>query len=74
MGASEFEVFLHLFAILREGPVLGVVVGIGHGDHQRFMWPGFGVARLVASTKVKVMVFPSGDRLACIRGWLPAPQ
>ena len=41
--------------------------------HGESVWPAPG-AILVPSKKVKVMVLPSGETLACMRGWFPAPQ
>ena len=60
--------FLRLFAVIGEDSVFGVVVGVEHGDHQLLHVSGVEACKIVASTKVKVMVLPSGELLACIRG------
>ena len=70
----QIEALDHFFSLHRRMPFFGVMVGVdeveGHALHVR----GIEAGRLVASTKVKVMLLPSGESVACMRGWFPAEQ
>ena len=69
--ARQVEYFLHLLPVVDEIPLLGVVVGAEHCDHQVIHVTGLRAIEIRGVEKLKVMVLPSGEALACIRGWLP---